>query len=253
MAVTDSTLKIDLITTADLTGLNEISAQIEKMTGNVQQTNDIWKTNAAAVQQTVNAIRESGGGIVALGGEVEKTHNWFKLTRAEAAALSREIATGEISARGLGQSLAAAGNWVAIAAIAVYTFVRILIDAHAASVKLREEWAAANRELDDIAEGLSRMAAAAKNQEDLGAIARTFSSELQSATNKLKELELAAKDDTISRFFVNIGGAIQDLIFLQDQWHHDFATGTDLAVQRQKDFIKGLDDAQIKAMRSAQA
>lgn len=257
MATTDSTLEIDIVTSADLTGIQAIQNSLNSINGEAVKSTDIWatmgKTMTESAVQTAAAVKQTGGGIVALGGEVEKTYNWFKLTRAEAAALSRELLSGQVSARGLATSLAGFGNIVAIAAIGVYTIVKVMIDAHAAAAKLRAEWEAAARDLDDIAEGLSRMSAAAKSQEDLASIARTFSAQLQSSNDKLKELEGAAKDDTIARFFVNIGGAIQDLITLQDQWHNDFATGTDLAVQRQKDFMKGLDDTQIKAMRAAEA
>src|SRR6516225_8149492 len=139
MATNDSTLNVQVVTTADLSGVQQVKAEVGAMQGEVQKT-------TAAVQATNAAVVEQKSA--------------FELTRAEAAALSREIAEGAISARTLGTSLAGFGNQVAIAAIAVYTIGRIIYDNVKAEQQFEESVAKANDELQRTVANFQRMAEA---------------------------------------------------------------------------------------------
>src|SRR6516162_4804509 len=116
MATTDSTLRVEVVTTADMTGVNQVRDQMSEVTGRVNGFNSAVKSGT----------QEAAAG--------------FEMSRREAAMLSRELAAGEISARGLGMALASLGAPVAIAGIAVFTFFKILTDAEAAAKKLNDEF-----------------------------------------------------------------------------------------------------------------
>jgi hypothetical protein len=225
MAATDSTLQINITTTADLSGVKEVQNAIDGATQSVKQT-----------QEAAAGLPRS-----------------FELTRYEAAALSREIADGVVSARGLGTALSALGNPVAIIGIGVFTLVKMLSDAHAAAVKVTEEFEAQSRELLNTSRSLQDLAKAATTEQDLANMARTFTTELQTQTDKLQALTRQAADASgWERFRIALGGVITDVFTLQSQWN-DYGNATDKAAIAQQDYLNKLILTQQNVERNAEA
>jgi hypothetical protein len=115
----DADLKINVTTTADLTGLKAVQTQVGTMNADI-------KAQLAAAGAAFDPITNSFKSVVdqAKNGAtaVKEISEGFKVTRQEVAALGNELIRGEASLRSIGQSAAIFGGQFAIAATVVGAF-----------------------------------------------------------------------------------------------------------------------------------
>src|SRR5262245_30309619 len=157
MATADSTLKVEVVTVADLTGVQQVRDQINNITVNVGSLGDqVKRTNE----------------------EVTRQGTLWGINRAEAAALSREISEGAINARSLGTALSGLGAPIAVIGIAMFTVSKLIWDAVQAQAAFRAEVEKSDEALLHTSETLLRIATAAQSQSDFISLLRGFDAAL---------------------------------------------------------------------------
>jgi hypothetical protein len=171
MAATDSTLKIEVVTEADLTGVNQVRDQINNTTGNVA---------------------EMGAAVKTANEEVVRQGNLWGVTRAEAAAMSREISEGAINARSLGTALSGLGAPIAVIGIAMFTIAKLIYDAVQAQQKFNAEVEKSDEDLLRTSERMLAIAAAARSQSDFLSLLHSFNTTLDELTTKLSDFTIKA-------------------------------------------------------------
>lgn len=230
MATADSTLNVQVVTTTDLGGLNDFRSELDNVNKTVTNFN--------------NAVKQSGA----------EAARGFELSRTEMARLTQEIIRGELSARGLAATLAEMGDPVVAVGLAIFTVVKLIMDAQAEAKKLNEAWSASERQLEGIKNQLNAMAAAATAQSDLANIAKTMAAEMKTATDKTAELAEKARDVSgIAREWHEI---FQRTVTVQNgmiQVSKDQGTEQDKLLKQAQDYEAQLRKDQVAAMQNAQA
>ena len=149
----DSDLKINVTTTADLTGLDEVQAKMlqlqETQKGFLAPIPPQLLGLAAPIEQATAEAKN-------LNTEASKLPDWLNIGRFQAAALSRELTNGTLNARSLGTSLASFGGPISVAAIGLFTIVDLILKASQEQDKWTDEVLKTTAEMEKLGESILR-------------------------------------------------------------------------------------------------
>jgi hypothetical protein len=125
----DSTLNVNVVSKADLSGFKEVQAQVSTMNADIQKQ---LAAAGAMFDPVSNSFKSVTAAAAGLTKEVANVHAGFTITRQEVVAITNELLRGQATARSIGTSLAGLGAPIAIAGVAAFglieTFNKILDD-----------------------------------------------------------------------------------------------------------------------------
>jgi hypothetical protein len=201
----DSDLKIKVTSTADTSGIDDVTAAMRNF-------QDVANRTGETVQQVQARFAEGPKFVQALTQEATKTAEAFTLTRTEAASLANELVRGEVSARGLGTALSGLGGNVAIAGIAAFALYEVINNSAEATLKAAKAAAEFETALRRDVEQWAQMAQFARSLGDVVNLSSKVSQDLDkmaSDMQKFRTEQLAAWKtfwDAIQPFFKGIPG-----------------------------------------------
>jgi chaperonin cofactor prefoldin len=253
MAAADTTLQIDIASTADLSGFQQVQAQIDQLTGKVKDTKDIWETNVAAVNNVGDAVNKVGGGVAAMTPALtEHEGRWTSVNRI-VEEIERHLANHATHMRVIGSLVEGLGPGFGAAATAAIVLVAAMVEAASAAAKYREEVAKGQDELLKMSKNLEAMAAASKSEEDLATLARTVTTQLDQQNQKITEFTRIATSgaplEVVSRGITTVLNYIETLAEgqanLAHVWTTTAAAQADAAI-RVRDELRLTQAAQIE-------
>src|SRR5215471_886426 len=211
MAATD-TLKIDVVTTADLTGITQIQQALAQVNGEAVKSSAAIGASAAAtganVARTAETIKRTGDNVREGAKDVGELARIWNVIAGHTSLIERHLLNHATHSRAIGGIVAEiGGGWAAIITILVLATVKIFEMANEAR-KFREEVEKAGQEVLKTTEAWLRMAAAVKEATDVGGLARAIGTGLEDANAQLEIFTRKAADvSTVGRYwqsFVNL-------------------------------------------------
>ena len=166
MATADSTLQVDVVTTADLSGVRQVQAE----TSRVQE---LWAVNLNTLGKVNDEIKNQQG-------------NWTTVARLTED-IERHLLNHVTHIRGVGSALAEVNVGFALLAGAAAGIVLAINKADTEERKFVATVQAANAEIAKTSELFTRMAQAVTSEEDLSRLATEFATKLDDANNKIAE------------------------------------------------------------------
>jgi hypothetical protein len=192
MADATSTLNVNVTTTANLAGVQQVQQGIQQIAAGAQQ-----------IAPNVNAANSALGNMISGFGDLSRFAEEFE----------RHLVNHITHMRVIGSLVASMGLVFGTIVTAAIALTEVFIKASEASAKWREEVAKGNEELAKTGRSLEQMAAAVHTESDLAAASREWQTQLDQANAKIAQLNIAhANVGLWSRFWRALVDSVEEAV-----------------------------------------
>jgi len=219
---TNDTLKIDIVTSADLTGFKDLQNALNAVNGQaIAATANIAKS-ATAVS---NSVAQTASHVNQVSGQVKhQKDDWEKLTEF-VKHLEQHMINHITHMRALGSAVQLVGVGFGFVIAAAAVLAELIFKISESQAAFREEVTKTEDELATTARTLEDMSQAVKTEADLTAMARAFRQEQTDINQKLTEFTRKANDvDIVTSSVLTLLNAIQNVALGQDKNSKVFTT-----------------------------